>query len=70
MTAVTSVGDRSLASLERRHIENVLRETAWNVSETARILEVDRGTVYNKIKHYGIEREEGDIERAGAGEDR
>ena len=62
-------GDRSLSAVERRHIEGVLEETGWNISETARVLGVDRGTVYNKIKVYGLQRGD-EVGRAGAGEDR
>ncbi|RKZ14722.1 sigma-54-dependent Fis family transcriptional regulator [bacterium] len=50
-------GGRSLAAVERDHIHTVLDETDWNISEAARILEVDRGTVYNKIRAFGLERE-------------
>jgi DNA-binding NtrC family response regulator len=46
--------DRSLESLESDHIERVLREEAGNVSQAARVLGIDRGTLYNKIKKYGI----------------
>jgi two-component system, NtrC family, response regulator HydG len=66
---VPTGGDRSLATLERRHIESILDETGWNISETARLLGVDRGTVYNKIKLYGLKRMDG-IGSFGAGEDR
>jgi DNA-binding NtrC family response regulator len=52
-----SVGGRSLAMVEREHIRAVLEETGWNISEAARILAVDRGTVYNKIRAFGLERE-------------
>ncbi len=46
--------DRSLESLECAHIERVLREESGNVSRAARVLGIDRGTLYNKIKKYGI----------------
>jgi DNA-binding NtrC family response regulator len=49
-------GGRSLRLVEREYIRRVLDETDWNISETARILEVDRGTVYNKVRALGIER--------------
>ena len=49
--------DRSLAAVERDHVRSVLDETRWNISETARVLHVDRGTVYNKIKQYGLSRD-------------
>ena len=44
----------SLAEIERVHIERVLAETDWNISKTARILGVDRTTVYNKIKALNL----------------
>jgi len=46
--------ERSLESLERDHIERVLREESGNVSQAARVLGIDRGTLYNKMKKYGI----------------
>jgi len=39
-----------------RHVGNVLRHTDGNVSQTARILGIDRVTLYNKIKKYNIKR--------------
>ena len=41
---------RALSDVERDHIHRVLTATDWNISKTARILGVDRTTVYNKIK--------------------
>ena len=46
--------NRSLESLESAHIARVLREESGNVSQAARVLGIDRGTLYNKIKKYGI----------------
>jgi DNA-binding NtrC family response regulator len=51
-------GGRSLEEVERVHIERVLEETAWNLSRTARILGIDRTTLYNKLKRYGLKRQE------------
>jgi two-component system, NtrC family, response regulator HydG len=45
---------RTLEEVERVHIERVLRETAGNLSRTARILDIDRTTLYNKLKRYGL----------------
>jgi len=56
--AGAAAGDVSLAELERRHIADVLERNDWNISRTAEILEVDRATIYNKIKRYGLERPE------------
>jgi DNA-binding NtrC family response regulator len=46
--------DMSLAELEKRHIAAVLESTGGNVTQAAEILKVDRVTVYNKIKKYGL----------------
>jgi two-component system response regulator HydG len=45
----------SLAEVERAHIARVLEETEWNISQAARLLGVDRTTVYNKIKLHGLQ---------------
>lgn len=47
---------RSLSEMERAHIRAILDETAWNITHAARILDVDRGTLYNKIRRYELER--------------
>jgi two-component system, NtrC family, response regulator HydG len=48
-----SIGE-SLAEMERRHITAVLQCTQGNITRAAEILKVDRVTVYNKIKKYGL----------------
>ena len=45
---------QSLDDVERRHIERVVHQTNWNLSRTARILKIDRTTLYNKLKRYGL----------------
>ncbi len=47
----------SLAQLEQRHIAEVLERTDWNITQAAKILQVDRVTVYNKIKKYNLKQE-------------
>lgn len=47
-------GSSSLREVEKLHIMNILNENKWNISKSAKILEVDRTTLYNKIKVYGI----------------
>jgi DNA-binding NtrC family response regulator len=46
----------SLADVEKSHILSVLESNQWNITKSAQILEVDRGTLYNKIKSYGLKR--------------
>jgi DNA-binding NtrC family response regulator len=45
----------SLETIERRHIRLVLEALAWNKAEAARILGIDRATLYRKLRRYGIE---------------
>jgi DNA-binding NtrC family response regulator len=45
---------RSLDDVERAHIERILRETQHNMSRSARILGIDRTTLYNKLRRYGM----------------
>jgi DNA-binding NtrC family response regulator len=49
-------GGRTLDDVERAHIEQVLEETGWNLSRAARILDIDRTTLYNKLHRYGLKR--------------
>ncbi len=44
----------SLEDLEKQHIANILSKYSWNVSRSAKALKVDRVTLYNKIKKYGL----------------
>ena len=46
----------SLADIERTHIQTTLANLDWNISKAAEALGVDRGTLYNKIKKYGLQR--------------
>ena len=45
---------RTLEDVERVHIERILRETEHNLSRSARILDIDRTTLYNKLRRYGL----------------
>jgi two-component system response regulator HydG len=47
---------RSLEEVEKQHIGQVLEECRWNMSRAARILEIDRATLYHKVKRYGYHR--------------
>ena len=43
---------------ERVFILKQLRANDWNISKTSEILEIQRSHLYNKMKKYGIEKEE------------
>ncbi|MBN1339877.1 MAG: sigma-54-dependent Fis family transcriptional regulator [Bacteroidales bacterium] len=44
----------SLDDLEKKFILEVLTKYGWNISRSARALKIDRVTLYNKIKKYGL----------------
>jgi transcriptional regulator with PAS, ATPase and Fis domain len=46
----------SLEEIERAHVQRILEQSDWNISRSAEILKIDRVTLYNKIKKYGIQR--------------
>ncbi|HUK66387.1 MAG TPA: sigma-54 dependent transcriptional regulator [Anaeromyxobacteraceae bacterium] len=45
---------RSLAEVECEHIESVLSACHWNRSAAARVLGIDRRTLFTKIRAYGL----------------
>ena len=45
---------QSLDDLEKKYIQQVLDKYDWNISRSAKVLKVDRVTLYNKIKKYGL----------------
>ena len=53
VAAATSL---TLASAEEAHIRKVLATMSFNVAQAARALEIDRVTLYNKMRKYGIDR--------------
>jgi len=52
----TAPGVESIQDLEKIHILKILEKYHWNVSRTARALEIDRVTLYNKMKKYAIQK--------------
>ena len=50
--SVSSV--ENLEEFEKQHIKNILSKYDWNISRTAKALNVDRVTLYNKIKKYDL----------------
>jgi len=49
----------SLSELERKHILQTLNKFDWNISRSAKVLKVDRVTLYNKIKKYDLKNPDG-----------
>jgi DNA-binding NtrC family response regulator len=54
---VMSSSIESLDDLERKHISRILDKYQWNISKAARALKVDRATLYNKIRKFGLKQE-------------
>ncbi len=50
LTRITRLDD-----LERVHIEKILSWTDWNKTESAKLLGIDKSTLWRKIKRHGIE---------------
>ncbi len=48
----------SLDDLEKNHILQILNKYSWNISRSAKALQVDRVTLYNKIAKYGFKSNE------------
>ena len=47
------MGD-SLADVEKAQVRLILERTGWNVTRAAEVLQIDRVTLYNKIKKYNL----------------
>ncbi len=48
----TSTEEKTIEAVTKAHILNVLEETKGNISEAAKILGIQRMTLYNKLKKY------------------
>jgi len=48
--------DKTLKSIEKKHIAKILKENNWNVQKSAEQLGIDRVTLYNKIKKYKLKK--------------
>ncbi len=44
----------SLKEIEKNHISRILKENDWNIAKSSKILDIDRSTLYSKIKKYNI----------------
>jgi DNA-binding NtrC family response regulator len=52
----TVLRNNSLQEVEKAHIQQILKENHWNIARSAKILGIDRSTLYSKIKRYKIEK--------------
>lgn len=51
---IPEVKNYSLKEIEKNHIVRVLDTQRWNIAKSAKLLEIDRSTLYNKIKQYDL----------------
>jgi DNA-binding NtrC family response regulator len=54
---VISNSIESLNDLEKKHIAKILDKYGWNITKSAKALDVDRATLYNKIKKYQLKQD-------------
>lgn len=47
---------KPLWEIEKEYITRTLEDTRWNIKEAANILQIDRVTLYNKIKRYELKK--------------
>lgn len=55
-TATPGNQAESLQELEKNHILLTLDKLDWNISRSAKLLKIDRVTLYNKIKKYNLKK--------------
>ncbi len=55
---VISSSIETLDDLEKKHIWQILDKYSWNISRAAKALNIDRVTLYNKIKKYDLKKAE------------
>ena len=48
--------DKTIKSIEKKHITKILMENNWNIQKSAEQLGIDRVTLYNKIKKYKLKK--------------
>jgi len=46
----------SLQEVEKQHIQQILEEYDWNVTQASKVLEINRVTLHKKIKRFNLER--------------
>jgi DNA-binding NtrC family response regulator len=52
--AAEGAEDLTIETLERKHIVRVLDDFAWNQTQAAKALGIDRVTLYHKIRRFGL----------------
>jgi DNA-binding NtrC family response regulator len=47
-------GGDTLEEVEKAHVQRVLERCSWNISQAAKLLNIDRTTLYTKIKKFDL----------------
>jgi transcriptional regulator of acetoin/glycerol metabolism len=47
---------KSLREVEKNYIQYVLDKCDWNKMQSAKVLGIDRSTLYTKIKKYNLQK--------------
>ena len=53
---LTPPPNNTLMEIEKAHVNRILNENQWNIVKSARVLGIDRSTLYSKIKRYKIQK--------------
>ena len=48
--------NNTLQEVEKAHIRQILIDNDWNIARCAKILDIDRSTLYSKIKRYDLQK--------------
>ncbi len=51
---IPPIKSNTLRDVEKTHIFEILNENQWNIAKSAKILDIDRSTLYSKIKRYKL----------------
>ena len=51
---IISIKSNKLKEIEKAHIFEILNENQWNIAKSAKILDIDRSTLYSKIKRFKL----------------
>jgi len=57
---------KSLIEVERSHIQKIMEEVDWNISQAAKILGVSRQTLYNRLNQFNLQRPTVSYQTTGA----
>ena len=53
---LTPPPNNTLMEIEKAHVSRILNENQWNIVKSAKVLGIDRSTLYSKIKRYKIQK--------------